>query len=193
MKKIFTLIVALVATLSAMAQGMHGPLNFVGKLDIEVQGNVVYSSTDSKVVYSGSDIILPEVPYASNMTMPSFAIHNVTFNFDKTTMAVVFPKQNISETITVNGVEKSIAGTIEGSYSHTTNKMLLTVVFTYGSMPMPLTYTIDADYQKESAVQGVSEMVAEAGDGKVYSLDGKELKEVPAKGMYIVNGKKIVK
>jgi hypothetical protein len=67
------------------------------------------------------------------------------------TMTVTFPEQQFQESITVDGVEKTIIGTsLTGSYAHDAyNTFTLKVSFMYGAMPMPLTYSITAYYIKD--------------------------------------------
>ena len=136
--------------LSAMAQGGHSLMKFSGKATIEVGGSTVATLVSDTVMYSGSDVTLPEMSYNS-FVIPSFTIHGVQFSMDRSTMAVTFPDQTFHETITVNGVEKEITGTsFTGSYVHDAyNTFTLKAIFKYGTMPMPLTYSITAYYIKD--------------------------------------------
>ena len=149
MKKIFTLLFLTTAMLQAMAQGGHAPMKFSGKATIEVAGTTINLESDT-VLYSGKEITLPEMRY-SNFVIPSFTIHNTEFSMDMTTMTVTFPDQQFMETITVDGVEKTIVGTsLTGTYTHDAyNTFKLKAVFMYGAMPMPLTYNIEAYYIKD--------------------------------------------
>ena len=150
MKKIFTLLFLTTAMLQAMAQGAHAPMKFSGKATIEVNGNIVSTLESDTVRYSGSDVTLPAMRYG-NFVIPSFTIHGTEFSMDMSTMTVTFPEQEFTETITVDGVEKTITGTsLSGTYAHDAyNTFKLKVVFKYGSMPMPLTYDIVAYYIKD--------------------------------------------
>ena len=150
MKKIFVLLFLTTATLSAMAQGGHAPMKFSGKATIEVSGNTVATLVSDTVMYSGSDVTLPEMRYG-NFVIPSFTIHGTQFSMDMSTMTVTFPDQQFMETITVDGVQKTIVGaSLTGSYAHDSfNTFKLKVSFMYGAMPMPLTYDITADYIKD--------------------------------------------
>lgn len=149
MKKIFTLLFLTTVMLTAMAQGQHAPMKFSGKSTIEVSGVIVPIESDT-VMYFGSDITLPEMRY-NNFVIPSFTIHGVEFSMDMSTMIVTFPEQQFMETITVDGVDKTIVGaSLTGSYAHDAfNTFKLKVVFMYGAMPMPLTYTIESYYIKD--------------------------------------------
>lgn len=150
MKKIFTLFFLTTAMLSAMAQGGHTLMKFSGKATIDVSGNTVSTLVSDTVKYSGSDVTLPEMRYGQ-MVIPSFTIHGVQFSMDMSTMTVTFPDQTFHETITVNGQEKEITGTsLTGTYAHDAyNTFTLKATFKYGSMPMPLTYSITAYYIKD--------------------------------------------
>lgn len=150
MKKIFTLFLLTTAMLSAMAQGGHAPMKFSGKATIEVSGSTVATLESDTVRYAGADITLPEMRYG-NFVIPSFTIHGTQFSMDMSTMTVTFPEQQFQESITVDGVEKTIIGTsLTGTYAHDAyNTFTLKVSFIYGAMPMPLTYSITAYYIKD--------------------------------------------
>ena len=150
MKKIFTLFFLTTAMLSAMAQGGHTLMKFSGKATIDVSGNTVSTLVSDTVKYSGSDVTLPEMRYGQ-MVIPSFTIHGVQFSMDMYTMTVTFPEQQFNETITVNGQEKAIVGTsLTGTYAHDAyNTFTLKATFSYGGMPLPLTYNITAYYIKD--------------------------------------------
>ena len=136
--------------LSAMAQGGHAPMKFSGKATIEVSGSTVATLESDTVRYAGADVTLPEMRYG-NFVIPSFTIHGTQFSMDMSTMTVTFPEQQFQESITVDGVEKTIIGTsLTGSYAHDAyNTFTLKVSFMYGAMPMPLTYSITAYYIKD--------------------------------------------
>ena len=136
--------------LSAMAQGGHAPMKFSGKATIEVSGSTVATLESDTVKYAGADVTLPEMRYG-NFVIPSFTIHGTQFSMDMSTMTVTFPEQQFQESITVDGVEKTIIGTsLTGTYAHDAyNTFTLKVSFMYGAMPMPLTYSITAYYIKD--------------------------------------------
>ena len=81
-------------------------------------------------------------------TIPSFTIHNITFSMSGG-LVVTLPEQTFAATVTTDGGEKTIKGTsISGTYNILENAMDITAVFTYGNMPMPVTYHITAYYIK---------------------------------------------
>ena len=62
---------------------------------------------------------------------------------------MTFADQTFSTKVTVNGAEKNITGTsLSGTYNMADNSLSLTVVFQYGSMPMPMTYSVKGYYVK---------------------------------------------
>ena len=150
MKKFFTLLFLTTVLLQAMAQGGHNVMKFSGKATIKVGENTVSTLESDTVLYSGKDITLPEMRY-NNFVIPSFTIHNTQFSMDMSTMTVTFPEQQFMETITVDGVDKTIVGaSLTGSYAHDAyNTFKVKASFMYGAMPMPLTYTIEAYYIKD--------------------------------------------
>jgi hypothetical protein len=125
-------------------------MKFSGKATIEVSGSTVATLESDTVKYAGADVTLPEMRYG-NFVIPSFTIHGTQFSMDMSTMTVTFPEQQFQESITVDGVEKTIIGTsLTGSYAHDAyNTFTLKVSFMYGAMPMPLTYSITAYYIKD--------------------------------------------
>ena len=174
MKKIFTLFLLTTAMLSAMAQGGHAPMKFSGKATIEVSGSTVATLESDTVRYSGADVTLPEMRYG-NFVIPSFTIHGTQFSMDMSTMTVTFPEQQFQESITVDGVEKTIIGTsLTGSYAHDAyNTFTLKVSFMYGAMPMPLTYSITAYYIKDYTDKldvSIGSMFNYSADNVTYSV-----------------------
>ena len=158
MKKIFTLFLALVASVTTlMAQGRHGAMRFAGKSAFQVATVIVPVESDTVVYQAASqstaNITIPAMSYQMGQkteTIPSFVIHDVTFTMDMSTMTATFDEQTFSETITVDGEEKAITGEkLVGAYRHDSfNTFVLSITFMYGNMPMPVTYTIEAYYIK---------------------------------------------
>jgi len=195
MKIFYILLFALGTFVStSMAQpGGHNatPMKFAGKANFVMKNmtgaemaNVDLPS--DTVAYLGTEITIPRIAYGQ-MVIPSFIIHNVQFELDRTsqTMTVNFPEQTFSETMTVNGEEKVITGTsLKGTYKHDSwNTFELSLTFSYGSMPMPITYTITAYYikaytdrmdiviDKDYKVESVTYNVRTYPDGDVTKLD----------------------
>lgn len=92
------------------------------------------------------NITLPEMK--GMQTIPSFTISGATFTMGENHV-VTFADQTFSTKVTVNGAEKNITGTsLSGTYNMADNSLSLTVVFQYGNMPMPMTYSVKGYYVK---------------------------------------------
>ena len=74
-------------------------------------------------------------------------------------------------TIGTDGQEKQITGSsLQARYYHTANKFTLTAVFTYGAMPMAITYNMDAAFYVKSVSKPITVNVA----GTDYATAGSE-------------------
>lgn len=146
MKKVFTLIVILGITVSAMAQ--HGAMKFAGKASFSAMGVTIPVESDT-LVYSGSDITVPEMVYNAMMSIPSFTIHGVSYSMNPQTRVVEFPEQDFSEVVEIKGSEYTLTGKLEAAYAHADNSFNLTMSFTgYGPPTHVYTYTIAGYYVK---------------------------------------------
>ena len=147
MKKVFTLLFAAFTATNMMAQ-MHGAMSFAGKSNVAVQevNSASESDTIKFTMTSGAagSITFPSMKY-SEMVIPSFTVDNVAFSMNMSTHLVTFSEQEFSATVSD---EKTASGKLSGTYSMADNKMSITAVFKYGSMPLELTYTIDGYYVK---------------------------------------------
>lgn len=149
MKKFFyTLIAAMMAATSLMAQ--HAPMTFVGESKMSVMNSNIENDVDTiQFCTKGrdtGDIILPEMKGMS--TIPSFTISNASFTMDENHV-VTFPEQTFSADVEVDGSTKTVNGeSLSGQYDMADNSLELKVVFKYGSMPFPVTYTIKSYYVK---------------------------------------------
>ena len=147
MKKVFTLLFAAFTATNMMAQ-MHGAMSFAGKSNVAVQevNSASESDTIKFTMTSGAagSITFPSMKY-SEMVIPSFTVDNVAFSMDISTHLVTFSEQVFSATVSEG---KTASGKLSGTYSMADNKMSITAVFKYGSMPLDLTYTIDGYYVK---------------------------------------------
>ncbi|MCQ2220403.1 MAG: calycin-like domain-containing protein [Prevotella sp.] len=157
MKRIFTLIAAVVAVVSsANAQMGHGAMTFVGKSNfyVTMMGQKAGETTQvsDTIKYAGADFTLPSMKYG-DMVIPSFQITGTTFSGGYA--GVTWDDQTFTATATdAEGNEKTITGTsLKGSFTHGDGiyKVQLEVAFKYGSMPFPITYSIESYYVKEYA------------------------------------------
>ena len=149
MKRIFTLLFAVLTATTIMAQ-MHGPMKFVGASNMSVSTMSIDNPSDTILFamngMESGNITLPEMK--GMQTIPSFTISGATFTMGENHV-VTFADQTFSTKVTVNGAEKKITGTsLSGTYNMADNSLSLTVVFQYGSMPFPMTYTVKGYYVK---------------------------------------------
>ena len=198
MKKTFTLFTILFACLTAMAQ--HGEMKFAGPSRFGVEAMNAWQDNETDTIVfkmnstSEADITLPALTYnAMNVTIPSFTIHNLKFDYDMTTHNASFPEQTYSETITVGEEEKIVTGSaFTAEYNATDKSFKITTKLSYGKMPVVVTYTIDAMYVKETTT-GINSVATSNAQSIIYDLSGRKVAEPKAGGIYIVNGKKMMK
>ncbi|MBO5586668.1 MAG: hypothetical protein J5914_03140 [Prevotella sp.] len=210
MKKIFTLIVILGITVSAMAQ-QHGAMNFVGTSTFYVVGMQEATTTqveNDKVVLTltgeGSklaDIKIPDMNYnmqGTIMELKSFTANSgveytMTGSFKTGDMAFDWAEGDFTTTTTgADGQTKTVAGKISANYGHNSKKLKVTAEFKYGGMPFPIHYEIEGDYQKETGIEGVSENVSEKKSDAAFNLAG-QCVGAGAKGIVIIGGKKYLR
>jgi hypothetical protein len=174
MKKIFTLIVILGITVSAMAQ-QHGAMNFVGTSTFYVVGMQETTTTqveNDKVVLTltgeGSklaDIKIPDMNYnmqGNIMELKSFTANSgveytMTGSYMTGNMAFDWAEGDFTTTTTgADGQTKTVTGKISANYGHNSKKLKVTAEFKYGGMPFPIHYEIEGDYQKETGIDNVN-------------------------------------
>lgn len=149
MKRILTLLFAAFTATTIMAQ-MHGPMKFVGASNMTVSTMSNDNPSDTILFamngMESGNITLPAMK--GMQTIPSFTISGATFTMGEDHV-VTFADQTFSTKVTVNGAEKKITGTsLSGTYNMADNSLMLTVVFQYGKMPFPMTYTVKGYYVK---------------------------------------------
>lgn len=149
MKRIFTLLFAVLTATTIMAQ-MHGPMKFVGASNMTVSTMSNDNPSDTILFamngMESGNITLPAMK--GMKTIPSFTISGAKFTLGENHV-VTFADQAFSAKVTVDGAEKKITGSsLSGTYNMADNSLSLTVVFQYGSMPMPMTYSVKGYYVK---------------------------------------------
>jgi len=197
MKKIFTLVLLAVCALSAMAQ--PDAMKFAGPSTFGVAAMNAWQENESDTIVfvmnstSEADITLPAMTYnAMGVTIPSITIHGLQFSFDYATMNASFADQTFTETILVDDVEKTITGTsFVAEYNHESKTFDLTTTMNYGSMPFPVTYSINAVYLSDTTT-AIDSMSDEAGGHTTFDLMGRKL-QTAGGGFMIVDGKMILK
>ena len=209
MKKIFTLIVILGITVSAMAQN-HGAMNFVGTSTFYVVGMQETTTTqveNDRVVLTltgeGSklaDIKIPDMNYnmqGNIMELKSFTANSgveytMTGSYMTGNMAFDWAEGDFTTTTTgADGQTKTVTGKISANYGHSSKKLKVTAEFKYGAMPWPIHYEIEGDYYKEAGIESVhSSQFTVHSDA--YNLVGQRVGK-DAKGLVVINGKKVIR
>lgn len=149
MKRIFTLLFAVLTATTIMAQ-MHGPMKFVGASKMSVSTMNIDNPSDTILFamngMESGNITLPAMK--GMQTIPSFTISGAKFTLGENHV-VTFADQTFSTKVKVDGDEKNITGTsLSGTYNMADNSLSLTVVFQYGKMPMSMTYSVKGYYVK---------------------------------------------
>lgn len=149
MKRIFTLLFAVLTATTIMAQ-MHGPMKFVGASKMSVSTMNIDNPSDTILFamngMESGNITLPAMK--GMQTIPSFTISGAKFTLGGNHV-VTFADQTFSTKVKVDGAEKNITGSsLSGTYNMADNSLSLTVVFQYGKMPMSMTYSVKGYYVK---------------------------------------------
>jgi hypothetical protein len=173
MKKIFTLIVILGITVSAMAQ-QHGAMNFVGTSTFYVVGmqETTTQVENDRVVLTltgegnkQAEIVIPDMNYnmqGNIMELKSFTANSgveytLTGSFATGDMAFEWAEGDFTATTTgADGYVKNISGKISAKYAHSAKKLEVSTTFNYGAMPFPIHYEIVANYVKPTGIDNVN-------------------------------------
>jgi len=156
MKKIFTLIIALVWATTMMAQ-MPSEMKFVGASNYSAtimgitaaggyeQDTLVVSNIS--VANGCSDIAIPamnvEIPNMFSKTIPAMTLTAIPFTMsNEGGMTITWAAESLSYTVMDGDEEKNVTITdLSGTYISASKTMSLTFNMQYGSMPGTITFT----------------------------------------------------
>ena len=200
MKKTILIVVTTMFSYVLMNAQSHGAMKFAGPSTFGVAAMDAWQDNESDTILflmnsvSDADITIPAMYYkAMQLTIPSFTIHGATFSMDYTTRNATFDEQTFEETIVVDGEEKQIKGTsFSAFYNHAEKVFSLQMVISYGKMPFPVTYSIQAEYvSPETGIYDVRSQKEDVRGDKSYDLNGLSLPMRSAR-IIIQGGKKIL-
>jgi hypothetical protein len=200
MKKTILIVVMTMFSYVLMNAQSHGAMKFAGPSTFGVAAMDAWQDNESDTILflmnsvSDADITIPAMYYkAMQLTIPSFTIHGATFSMDYTTRNATFDEQTFEETIVVDGEEKQIKGTsFSAFYNHAEKVFSLQMVISYGKMPFPVTYSIQAEYvSPETGIYDVRSQKEDVRGDKSYDLNGLSLPMRSAR-IIIQGGKKIL-
>ena len=150
MKKFFTFIVALVATVNAMADSTQTSYDFLGTSNITVSSANITQRYDVATFGINTStyalyITIPEMTYG-NMVIPSFTISGITGQYTPN-YGITFTSD---QSFTVENVTegKNVTGKItSGFISEDAQSFTLRISdMKYGNMPFGMTYSFDGSY-----------------------------------------------
>jgi len=200
MKKTILIVVMTMFSYVLMNAQSHGAMKFAGPSTFGVAAMDAWQDNESDTILflmnsvSDADITIPAMYYkAMQLTIPSFTIHGATFSMDYTTRNATFDEQTFEENIVVDGEEKQIKGTsFSAFYNHAEKVFSLQMVISYGKMPFPVTYSIQAEYvSPETGIYDVRSQKEDVRGDKSYDLNGLSLPMRSAR-IIIQGGKKIL-
>ena len=201
MKKTFLIVVMTMFSYVLMNAQSHGAMKFAGPSTFGVAAMDAWQDNESDTILflmnsvSDADITIPAMYYkAMQLTIPSFTIHGATFSMDYTTRNATFDEQTFEETIVVDEEEKQIKGTsFSAFYNHAEKVFTLQMVISYGKMPFPVTYSIQAEYvSPETGIYDVRSQREDVRGNKNYDLNGSRIDAIPSGKIIIQGGKKIL-
>lgn len=164
MKKIFTFIVALVATTFAMAQG-PSEMNFIGNstYSATIYGQTITGGAVKDIIViadANSSVTLPSMTVnmmGTLMTVPSVKYADLKYTMEGNPMmgnATFTWEKNDYEFVTdipEVGPKTIKVTSLKVVYAHKTGELKADVVFTYGSMPGAIHFTETGYFTKDNA------------------------------------------
>ena len=201
MKRFITLCSILLCMAGGLMAQPHSVMTFAGPSRFGVESMDAWQDNETDTILfmmtSGTeaDITIPSLTYeALNYTIPSFTIHGAKFTFNMSTHNAEFADQTFSETIHADGEEKTVTGvSFTATYNGTARQLSIHMVMKYGRMPLPVTFSITADYvSPSSAIDGISAdaNVSSSRQG-IYTLAGQSIVHA-GRGLVIAGGRKVL-
>lgn len=142
-----------ISALSMKAADLPNSFTFIGSSDFYLpvmkDASLTKVAKDTlKFTLSTASITLPDMTYpAMKSTVKSFTISGLTLTPNSDGTYSCTSTGYTSTTTGTDGKEKTITGTsLNATYNMTTGTLTLSTTFTYGSMPMALTYEATAYY-----------------------------------------------
>ena len=191
MKPLFTLLCLSLFGLTLYAQP-NAAMRFAGPSTFGVAAMNAWQDNETDTIAfvmtstSQADITLPTMAYkAMNVTIPSFTIHGLTFDFDTATRDASFGQQTYTETLTVEGAEKVITGSaFVAEYNHAEKSFTLETSLSYGRMPVVVTYKIKAQYVDPEATE-IADVQSDMAEGAIYDLLGNKVTQMLPGRIYL--------
>ena len=144
---------------------------------------IVLTKTGDKVTVKGEEPVVEPVTIAGKVVDKDNApLEGVTVTLDEVTGA----KEAITATTTADGTYSLEYTPEEGKEYNVTFAKDGYQTVTYPAENVPETVVLQV-------ATGISTIGVDGNDGRIYDLQGRELKSVPEHGIYIQNGKKHVK
>lgn len=195
MKHLFVILLLTLVSIHASAQ--PGAMQFEGPSRFGVAAMNAWQDNERDIIIfkmtstSEADITLPAMDYkAMGLTIPSFTIHGLKFDYNAATRDATFADQTYTETITVDGAEKVITGySFTAEYKSEAQALKLTTILSYGKMPVQVTYTIDAVYTGTAAI---ATPTADNTAGAIFDLSGRLTDAASRRGIFVQGGRKFI-
>ena len=200
MKRVFTVLGALVTAVVMMAQPAHAPMKFVGAsyITLENQEQHLTDVAADEVYFdsSTSSVTIPQGIYGT-LVIPSFTVDGLTMtpSGGMPPTAVDLTKGEYTVTVPYEESTKDVLGkAFTATYTHGTQTFEVETTYTFGVMvniPIYLTYHFTGVYQKDDT--GIEDVRTAGQQGATaYNLNGQRVGK-EQKGLVIIGGKKYIR
>jgi len=202
MKHLLTFLFLLLTLLTLTVQAQPGAMSFAGpsKFGIASMNAWQENASDTLVLEMTSEteakLTFPSLTYnVMAMTLPSFTVQSLKFEYDPATHDASFPEQKFQTSVLVDGKEKLIEGySFVAAYNHASQSFEVTARFNYGTMPVSLggvTYILSATYVVPASALTAIEATA-APVQPAYDLQGRRQPNNRVGQIMVVDGKKCI-